>query len=132
MFDFFGKKSKNTKITTYVLLFGFLFQPLIVYWSSPWFFSDASTGMTGMTCALKGKNAHGQDKANLPNKKLVKDNYCSAVKLVDMANSTLYFSVPAHQSQTLYLIGLVDQPIQHQYPYFHYNPYSTRAPPSIS
>ena len=120
------------KITAYVLLFGFLFQPLIVYWSSPWFFDNTITGVTEVTCALKGKSSHDLQTSYLPVEKLAKDKHCPALKLVNMANSTLHFAVPVYQSHTLYLIDLVDHTTEHQYLFFHYNAYSTRAPPYIS
>ena len=117
------------KFTTYVLLFGFLFQPLLSYWSSPWLYTNTTTGLTEVTCALKGESAHANSKST---EEFVEDGYCSAVKLVDMANSTLHFAVPEYRLQTLYLIGLVDQTTEHQYLTFHYNAYSTRAPPVLS
>ena len=120
------------KVTAYVLLFGFLFQPFIVYWASPSFYTNTATGLTDVTCTLKGKAIQHSSAVPERVEKLSKDQYCSAVKLVDMANSTLHFAVPEYHSHTLYLIGLVDQSAVHQHPVLHYNSYFTRAPPRLS
>lgn len=120
------------KFTARVLLFGFLFQPLLVYWSSPWFYVNTSTGLMEVTCTLKGEARHDLHSDSLRTEKLAEDKYCSALKLVDMANSTLHLAVPTYHSQTLYLIGFVEQPIFHQYLVLHYNSYLTRAPPQLS
>ncbi|NOG61577.1 MAG: hypothetical protein HND53_13830 [Proteobacteria bacterium] len=120
------------KAIAYMLLFGFLFQPLIVFWSTPSFYVNSETGLAEVTCALKGDVTNNLHTNSIPTEKLAREKYCPAVKLVEMADLTLRFAVPVYQARTLYLIGLVNQTTEHQQHTSHYNTYSTRAPPQFS
>ncbi len=132
MFGYRGKKSRNMKITAYVLLFGFLFQPLVVHWASPWLNVNKKTGITEVSCALKGEASHHLQSDAAFTNKLSEGKYCPALKLVDMADSTLHLAVPQYHPQTLYVIDLIDVTAISLHRLFHYNAYLTRAPPFIS
>jgi hypothetical protein len=127
---------KQLQLTAYLLLLGFLFQPIMVYWASPWFDTNQTTGQTEIICTLKGERLQNIP-ADSPLAELFaqinnNDDYCPVLQLVDMANTALTFSLPDYIATTSYMIGLLEQTAHHQHHSLHYSAYSSRAPPVLS
>jgi len=119
--------NRTRAITAWVLIAGFLCQPILTYLVTPMLVTDKH-GFTAVMCTLQGTQKEifielpsitGEEAAE----------GCSAIKLYQLAGTTqvsLPVEVPAAM---LYAIGLVDQTAGHQHHLLHFSAYSSRAPP---
>jgi len=117
-------------IAAWVLIFGFLLQPVLAYLVTPIVTHDGK-GLRVVVCTLKGDKVVALD---LP--QLAGDNgnteHCSALKLYQMASAAQVSIPPVAPAITLYDIHLIDQTVDRSHRSLHFSAYSTRAPPALS
>jgi len=115
--------------TTWVLIAGFLLQPVLAYLVTPVVTHDGA-GRQVVVCTLKGAK---RVTLKLPQ---LADNadteHCSALKLYQMAGNAQISEPPVPAPVSLYMAVLLDQTAERAHRTLHFSAYSTRAPPSIS
>jgi hypothetical protein len=113
-------------ITAWMLIGGFLLQPVLAYLVTP-FVDDDGKGHRIVVCTLKGQKLVDVD---LPQ---IADNqdaeHCSALELFQMASTARVATAPVAPSISLYAVDWLDQTAGHQHRSLHFSAYSTRAPP---
>lgn len=117
-------------ITAWVLIAGFLCQPILTYLVTPMKVTDKQ-GFTAVICTLKGMQKEVFIELPSISGEQVGTEDCSAIKLYQLAGATqvsLPFEAPA---VVLYSVGLVDQTAKHQHHVLHFSAYSSRAPPLV-
>lgn len=120
--------SNRTRIvTTWVLIVGFLCQPILGYLVTPMSVTDRH-GFSAVICTLKG--VQKEVFIDLPSIAAEQaGEECSAIKLYQLAGTTqisLSLGVP---SVVLYSVGLLDQTVSEHHHRLHFSAYSSRAPP---
>lgn len=115
------------RITTWVLVVGFLLQPVLGYLVTPLVTHDLN-GQQIVVCTLQGEKLVTVDIPQLAEH----DNteHCSALKLYQMAGNTQVSEPPAVADVTLYAVEVLDQTAQHQHRHLHFSAYASRAPPT--
>lgn len=116
-------------VTAWVLIAGFLLQPVLAYLVTPIVAHDAQ-GQQVVICTLKG-----QKLVTIGNLQLADNQdteHCSALKLYQMASAAQVSEPPLAPQLTLYAVEVLDQTANHQHHSLHFSAYSTRAPPAIS
>ncbi len=124
-------RSPRTKcaIVAWILIGGFLLQPVLAYLVTPIVTQDGE-GLRVVVCTLKGSKAVTIE---LPHPSDNQDTeHCSALKLFQMASAAQISVPPVAPAITLYAIHLIDQTVDRSHRSLHFSAYSTRAPPAVS
>ena len=116
-------------IAAWVLIGGFLLQPVLAYLVTPIVAHDGK-GLRVIVCTLKGAKAVTIDLPQLADNS--DTEHCSALKLYQMASAVQVSVPPIAPAITLYAIHLVDQTVDRSHRSLHFSAYSTRAPPAYS
>ncbi|MCG6967449.1 MAG: hypothetical protein LJE59_13155 [Chromatiaceae bacterium] len=123
-----GARSRRSA-TVWVLIVGFLLQPVLAYLVTPLVTHDGK-GQQVVVCTLKGSKLVSLD---LPQPADNTDTeHCAALKLYQMAGAAQISQPPAPPCVSLYSIGLLDQAAGRTHRSLHFSAYSTRAPPQFS
>lgn len=124
------RSERGRAFVSWVLILGFLLQPVLVYLVTP-FVAQDTEGHTVVMCTLKGQQWAEIDlpfNLDQPSDQLDAE-HCSALKLFQMA-STTQVSAPVVASQVLmFSIAAADQTADQPHRRLHFSAYSTRAPP---
>jgi len=123
-----GRRS-GASITTWVLIVGFLFQPVLAYLVTPIVTHDGD-GRQVVVCTLKGSKLVTLDLPQLADND--ETEHCSALKLYQMASAASVSEPPVPPAVSLYSVEIIEQTGGHQHRSLHFSAYSTRAPPSVS
>lgn len=116
-------------VTAWVLIAGFLLQPILAYLVTPIVVQDGK-GHQVVVCTLKGQKVVTLDIPQLADNEGTE--HCSALKLYQMA-STAQLPAPLHSPViSLDLVAVVDQTADHQHRSLHFSAYASRAPPVVS
>ena len=122
-----GALSPRTQLlTTWVLVVGFLLQPVLGYLVTPLVAHDQQ-GQQIVVCTLQGEKLVTVDIPQLAGHDSTE--HCSALKLYQMAGSTQVSEPPVVADVTLYAVEVLDQTADHQHRHLHFSAYATRAPP---
>jgi len=117
------------EIVAWLLIAGFLMQPVLAYLVTPIVAHDAK-GVTVVMCTLKGKKLVTLD---IP---LTADadaaEHCAALKLYQIASAAQVAEPPLTPAVSLYSVELLDQTAGHQHHSLHFSAYASRAPPQPS
>jgi hypothetical protein len=116
-------------IAAWVLIVGFLLQPVLVYLVTPIVAHDGK-GLRVIVCTLKGDKVVTIDLPQLADNS--DTEHCSALKLYQMASAVQVSAPPVAPAITLYAIHLIDQTVGRSHRSLHFSAYSTRAPPALS
>jgi hypothetical protein len=124
-----GRLAPGTRLlTTWVLVCGFLLQPILGYLVTPLIAQDPQ-GQQIVICTLQGEKLVTLDIPQLVDHG--ESEHCSALTLYQMAGSTQVSAPPPLLQVTLYAIGSIDQTADHQHGRLHFSAYPTRAPPVV-
>jgi hypothetical protein len=116
-------------LTTWLLVAGFLLQPVLAYLVTPLIAHDAA-GQQVVVCTLEGQKLVTLD---LPSAGEGQGSeHCSALKLFQMAGSAAPSSPLLPPDVGLYAIGPLDRNADHQHLTLHFSAYATRAPPTYA
>lgn len=115
--------------TAWVLIAGFLLQPVLAYLVTPIVTHDAH-GQQVVICTLKGQKLVTIEGLQLADNQ--DTEHCSALKLYQMASAAQVSEPPLAPQLTLYAVEVLDQTANHQHHRLHFSAYSTRAPPAFS
>jgi hypothetical protein len=116
-------------LTTWLLVAGFLLQPVLAYLVTPLIAHDAA-GQQVVVCTLEGQKLVTLD---LPSAGEGQGSeHCSALKLFQMAGSAAPSSPLLPPDVGLYAIGPLDQNADHPHRTLHFSAYATRAPPTYA
>lgn len=113
--------------TVWVLIAGFLLQPVLAYLVTPVLAHDAK-GQQIVICTLKGAKSVRVDLPAIADQGGDAE-HCSALKLYQMAGTAQLAEAPVLPPVVLYSIAVVDQTARHAHRALHFSAYSTRAPP---
>lgn len=116
-------------VIAWVLIVGFLMQPVLAYLVTPIVAHD-SKGQQVVVCTLKGSKLVTLDLAQPADSD--ETEHCSALKLYQMASAAQVSEPPTAPALSLYSVELLQQTAGHQHRLLHFSAYSTRAPPLIS
>ena len=114
--------------TIWLLVLGFLYQPILTYLVTPMPVSDRH-GMQVLVCTLKGTQqevfvdlpAISGEQAPLQD--------CAAIKLLQLAGTAQISPPQTPPELCLYSIGVLDQTVGQPHHKLHFSAYSSRAPP---
>ena len=120
--------NKLRSCTVWLLVLGFLYQPILSYLVTPMTVSDRH-GMQVLVCTLKGSQQEVfVDLPPISGEQAPMED-CSAIKLFQLAG-TVQISLPQTAPQlSLYSVGMLDQTVAQQHHKLHFSAYSSRAPP---
>ena len=132
--DFSRIKGLNSRCTgrvfvAWVLVAGFLLQPVLAYLVTPIVAHDAE-GQQVVICTLKGSRLVTLELPPLADNE--QTEHCSALKLYQMAGTAQVSEPPPIPQISLYSVELIEQTALHERRSLHFSAYSTRAPPVIS
>ena len=120
---------RHRAFTAWVLIGGFLLQPVLAYLVTPLVAHDGE-GRRVVVCTLEGEKLVTLD---LPQGADTEPSeHCSALKLYQMAGTAQVSAPPAPPALSLYSVALLDQTADRPHRSLHFSAYSTRAPPAIS
>lgn len=122
-----GRSGAST--VTWVLIAGFLLQPVLAYLVTPIVTHDTK-GQQVVICTLKGSKLVTLDIPQLADND--ETEHCSALKLYQMASTTQVSEALVPPAVSLYSVELIQQTGDHQHRSLHFSAYSTRAPPRVS
>ena len=114
--------------TTWVLIAGFLLQPILSYLVTPIVAHD-SQGNQIVVCTLKGQKVISVHIPQLADN--ADTEHCSALKLYQMAGFAQVSEPPILPAVILYSVELLDQTALHAHRVLHFSAYATRAPPIV-
>ncbi len=124
-----GGAGPRHSLVAWLLISGFLLQPVLAYLVTPIFVHDGK-GQQVVVCTLKGSKLITLE---LPP---ITDNdgteHCSALKLYQFAGTTQVATPPAVPVVSLYAVQLLEQTAAHQHHSLYFSAYSSRAPPQHS
>jgi len=123
-----GVRSRRS-LVAWVLIAGFLLQPVLAYLVTPIVTHDVK-GQQVVMCTLQGNKLITLDLPQLADND--QTEHCSALKLYQMAGAVQVSEPPVPPAVSLYSVQLLEQTAAHQHRSLHFSAYSTRAPPSIS
>lgn len=114
-------------VITWVLILGFLCQPVLAYLATPMQVTDRN-GFHAVVCTLEGSRPEiyidlpsiAAEQANQP---------CSAIELLQLAGTTQIAFPPVPPAPLLYLVEVRDQTADRQHRRLHFCAYASRAPP---
>lgn len=115
-------------ITAWVLITGFLLQPILAYLVTPLIAHDAQ-GQQIVICTLKGQKILNVDIPQLAENE--QTEHCAALKLYQVAGTTQVSQLPVVPVVSLYAVELLEQTAEHAHHSLHFSAYSTRAPPLV-
>lgn len=115
-------------ITAWVLIAGFLLQPVLAYLVTPVLMHDTQ-GQQVVICTLKGQKILNVDIPQLADND--QTEHCAALKLYQVAGTTPISRPPAVPVVILYAVQLLEQTAEHSHHSLHFSAYSTRAPPLV-
>lgn len=125
-----GYRMRSTRVlTAWVLIAGFLLQPVLAYLVTPIVTHDGG-GQQVVVCTLKGAKRVTLDLPQLADN--ADTEHCSALKLYQMASTAQVSQPPAPAAVSLYVIALLDRTLERADHALHFSVYSTRAPPALS
>jgi len=120
--------SDGTRIfTTWVLIVGFLCQPILTYLVTPMQVTDKN-GFHAVVCTLKGT----QEEIFIELPSIAAEQPaadCSALKLYQLAGTTQVSLPIGAPAAVLYAVDLLDQTVAEHHHRLHFSAYSSRAPP---
>ena len=122
-----GRKWRN--FTSWVLVAGFLLQPILAYLVTPIVMHDVA-GQQVVVCTLQGSKVVTIDIPQLADNE--QTEHCSALKLYQIAGTAQISQPPPIPVVSLYSIQSLDQTAAHSHRSLHFSAYSTRAPPLLS
>jgi hypothetical protein len=115
--------------TVWILIAGFLLQPVLAYLVTPVLTHDVK-GQQVVVCTLKGERVVTLDIPQLAGDQ--ETEHCAALKLYQMAGSAQVAEPPVVPAIALYIVHRSDQTAGHADQSLRFSAYSTRAPPSLS
>jgi hypothetical protein len=121
-------RQPTSAFTTWVLIAGFLLQPVLAYLVTP--IVVHADGQQVVMCTLKGSKLVMIDLPHLADND--QTEHCSALKLYQMAGTSQISDPSLSTSVSLYSVELLEQTADLQHRSLHFSAYSTRAPPSLS
>ena len=124
-----GRIRPGRAVIAWVLVVGFLLQPVLAYLVTPIFAHD-DQGRKIVICTLEGSKLVTLELPQLADKD--DTEHCSALKLYQMAGAAQVSEPPDSPEVSLYLVEWLDQTAGHQHHSLHFSAYSTRAPPTLS
>lgn len=124
-----GHGRSGSSIITWVLIAGFLLQPVLAYLVTPIVAHDTK-GRQVVICTLKGSKLVTLEIPQLADNN--ETEHCSALKLYQMASTTQVSGALVPPAVSLYSVELIQQTGDHQHRSLHFSAYSTRAPPRVS
>lgn len=114
-------------VITWVLILGFLCQPVLAYLATPMQVTDRN-GFHAVVCTLKGTRQEVY--IDLPSIAAEQASQtCSAIELFQLAGTTQIALPPVPPAPLLYLVAVQDQTADHQRRRLHFSAYASRAPP---
>lgn len=127
------RSAGSRSVVTWVLIAGFLLQPVLAYLVTPMIGHDAQ-GRTVVLCTLKGEKLVTID---IPSAFDQSDDHqdtehCSALKLFQMASTAQASPEFSAMPIVLYAIASLHQTADLPHRSLHFSAYSTRAPPIVS
>jgi len=122
---------KPFRAVTWLLLLGFLFQPVLTYLATPMPFEQPG-GILVTVCTLDG--VHREVVIELPpiETQQQEGQDCPAIELVQLAATAqpaFDFSFP---KVVLYAVGLIAQTTGYAHHRLHFSAYASRAPPLVA
>ena len=120
-------RSQNT-VTAWVLTASILLYPLLSYLVTPAFLLETG-GRWTVVCTLKGLEHVYVDGRYFTDSPSDSEEYCPALKLVQLAGSAYHTDPPRSPGAILYSWSLLPRTDEYQYRTAHVHIYSTRAPP---
>lgn len=119
----------RSAITVWVLIVGFLLQPVLTYLATPLMAVDGA-GERVVICTLEGLKEIALD---LPQPgDHGDDEQCPALQLLQLVHSAQLAEPPQLPAALLYAVAQVAPRAEHHYHTQWFHAYSTRAPPSVS
>lgn len=115
-------------ITAWLLIGGFLLQPILTYLVTPIVAHDAQ-GQEIAICTLQGEKRILVDIPQLADNE--DTEHCSALKLYQIASVAWAYAAPAVPAISLYVVELVGQTAVLEHRKLHFSAYPTRAPPIV-
>ncbi len=116
-------------ITAWVLIVGFLCQPILTYLVTPMQVTDKH-GFTAVMCTLKGMQKEVFiELPSITGAEATED--CSAIKLYQLAGTTQIPMPLQEPVAVLYSVESLHQTAGHQHHSLHFSAYSSRAPPLV-
>jgi hypothetical protein len=119
----------------WVLIAGFLLQPVLAYLVTPVLSHDAK-GMTVVVCTLQGEKRVTLDLPSIVDQSIAPEplgaEHCSALKLFQLSGTAQLPAPLLAPSRTLYAVTILDQAADRSHRSLHFSAYSTRAPPRLS
>ena len=115
-------------ITSWLLIAGFLLQPVLTYLVTPLVAHDGE-GRQVVVCTLKGEKLVTLELPQLADSG--DTEHCAALKLYQLAGTAQVAQPPAVPALLLYAVGRLQQGADHRYTPGHFSAYSTRAPPTV-
>ena len=115
--------------TAWVLIAGFLLQPVLAYLVTPVLTHDVK-GQQVVVCTLQGEKVVTLDIPQLADEQ--QTEHCSALKLYQMAGTAQVAEPPVVPPIALYIVQWSDQTAEFAHHSLHFSAYPARAPPSVS
>ena len=115
-------------ISSWLLIAGFLLQPILTYLVTPLVAHDGE-GRQVVVCTLKGEKLVTLDLPQLADND--DTEHCAALKLYQLASTAQVAEPPTVPAVLLYAVAWLQQGADHQYTPGHFSAYSTRAPPTV-
>lgn len=125
----FYRGGTHQAVTAWILIAGFLLQPVLAYLVTPVVAHDQQ-GHQVVVCTLKGQKLVTVTLPQLADNEGTE--HCSALKLYQMAGTASLPTPPLAPVVSLYAVTLVDQTAQRDHRSLHFSAYATRAPPALS
>lgn len=119
----------GSSIIAWVLIVGFLLQPVLAYLATP-IVVHHGDGQQVVMCTLKGNKLITLELPQLADNE--DTGHCSALKLYQMASTAQVSEPLVSPAVSLYSVELIQQTGAEQHRSLHFSAYSTRAPPLFS
>ncbi len=116
-------------LTAWVLIAGFLLQPVLAYLVTPVLTHDVK-GQQVAVCTLQGEKVVTLDIPQLSGEQ--QTEHCSALKLYQMAGAAQVAEPPVVPPIALYIVQWSDQTAEIAHHSLHFSAYPARAPPAFS
>lgn len=121
------------RATAWLLIVGFLLQPVLGYLVTPVVTHDAK-GQTVVVCTLQGERRVTLEFPPIVDKSSDQQDaeHCSALKLYQLSSMAHVSAPPFAPSLSLYAVAVAGQTADRSHRSLHFSAYSTRAPPRFA
>ena len=124
-----GGASRGHPLVAWVLIAGFLLQPVLAYLVTPILVHDGK-GKQVVVCTLKGSKLVTLELPPIADEDATE--HCAALKLYQFAGTAQVAAPLLAPAVSLYAVELLEQTAAHQHHALFFSAYSTRAPPGVS